>query len=301
MRRVVPLLTILMLLILSESFAQHQIVTPESLKMYEPRTYQDLPYRLMEPIDLADHPEKAYPLVLSLHGAHGKGNDNLKNIESWNRVMAEEKWRRVYPCFVVVPQTRFQWFEPGMIPDLTEDDIEQFPDAYRDYFKTSEGIMENLKKGEQLETAFELLDELSGEFHVDADRVYVLGHSMGGTGTWNAIHQQPERFAAAIPTAGGFVPWLDAQRIRHVPIWGFHGSADDVVPVGFTQNAFDRLKSVGGNMKYTELVGMPHEIEMTAFVYEGDDPDRGFITQYSSDRCDRTQNIWDWLFAQRRQ
>ena len=73
----------------------------------------------MKPIDLADHPGKAYPLVLSLHGSNGRGLTNRGNLESWNRVMAEEEWRRDYPCFVVASQTQFEWFEPGMVPDLT--------------------------------------------------------------------------------------------------------------------------------------------------------------------------------------
>jgi len=302
MRRVVPFVFLILLSILSDGFAQRQLPGPDDLvtQVNEPRTFQDLPYRLMKPIDLADHPEKAYPLVLSLHGFFGRGFTNRGNLESWNRVMAEEEWRRAYPCFVVAPQTQFQWFEPGMVPDLTEEDIEGLPDVYRNYFTERTWMLAELKEGKDLGTVLELLDELSGEFNIDADRVYVLGHSMGGTGTWNAIHQQPERFAAAIPTAGGFVPWLDARRIRDVPVWSFHGSADSTVPVGFTRQIFAELTSLGGNMKYTELEGMPHNIEMTAFLYDGDDTDRGFVTQCSSDRCDRTQNVWDWLFAQKR-
>ena len=38
-------------------------------KVYEARTFQGMPYRLMKPIDLTDNPDKAYPLILSLHGA----------------------------------------------------------------------------------------------------------------------------------------------------------------------------------------------------------------------------------------
>jgi len=271
------------------------------LKVYEPRTFLALPYRLMKPVDLSEDPERPYPLVLSLHGWNGRGTDNVKNLESWNRIMADEERRRTYPCFVVAPQAQGRWWEPGMVPELTEEDTKEFPDVYRDYFTQHPTYLETLNSNEELAAVFGLIDELAGEFSIDADRVYVLGHSMGGTGVWNAIHQQPQRFAAAIPTAGGFLPWLDAGRIRDVPIWSFHGSTDDLVPVGFTRQIFAELTSLGGNMKYTELEGMPHNIEATAFLYDGDDPDRGFATQYSSDRCDRTQNIWDWLFAQQRQ
>ena len=122
MRRGVPFVSTLILLsILSDGYAQRQLPGPDDLvtQVNEPRTFQDLPYRLMKPIDLADHPGKAYPLVLSLHGSNGRGLTNRGNLESWNRVMAEEEWRRDYPCFVVASQTQFEWFEPGMVPDLT--------------------------------------------------------------------------------------------------------------------------------------------------------------------------------------
>jgi predicted peptidase len=214
--------------------------------------------------------------------------------------MANEDWRRTYPCFVVAPQTQFSWFEAGMVPDLTEEDIERFPEAYRTYLADNPSTLARWSEGGDLGTTFKLLDALSGEFNIDADRVYVLGHSAGGLGSWNAIHQQPELFAAAIPSAGGFPPWLDARRIRDVPVWSFHGSDDSVVPVGLTRQIFAELTSLGGNMKYTELKGMPHDIALRTFRYEGDDPDRGFITQCSSDRCDRTPNVWDWLFARNR-
>jgi predicted peptidase len=84
--------------------------------------------------------------------------------------------------------------------DCVNANIEQLLDVYRNYFTERTSKLAELKEGKDLGIVLELLDELSGEFNIDADRVYVLGHFMGGTATWNAIHQQPERFAAAIPT-----------------------------------------------------------------------------------------------------
>ena len=56
------------------------------------------------------------------------------------------------------------------------------------------------------------------------DGTDLLGHSMGGFGTWNAIWHAPERFAAAIPSAGGLPPWRDPARFKDVPVWGtVHG------------------------------------------------------------------------------
>ena len=73
------------------------------MDVYEKRMYDRMPYRLLRPI--ADHPDTAYPLILSLHGAGGKGTDNIKNLRHWNETLAEETHRRKYPSFVLAPQT----------------------------------------------------------------------------------------------------------------------------------------------------------------------------------------------------
>ncbi len=106
-------------------------------------------------------------------------------------------------------------------------------------------------------------------------------------------------FAAAIPTAGGLMPWHNPKKFARVPIWAFHGSIDPIVSVGLTREIFAAMQECGGNMKYTELPGVTHGVNSYAFAYTGDDSDWGFITKCSSDKCDDTQDIWDWLFRQK--
>ena len=72
-----------------------------------------------------------------------------------------------------------------------------------------------------------------------------------------------------------------------------------MVPTDFSRERFARIKKVGGNLKYTELKDVKHSASQYAFSYEGDKPGKGCVTQYSSERCDKTANVWDWLFAQR--
>ena len=55
-----------------------------------------------------------------------------------------------------------------------------------------------------------------------------------------------------------------------------------------------------GLIKYTELRGVKHNSWIQAFTYDGDDESKGFVTRYSGDRCDRTQDVWQWLFRQRK-
>ncbi len=243
---------------------------------YERRSQGAMPYRLMRP--LRTEPGKRYPLVVSLHGSGGVGDDNLSNLRHWNGVMASTAWRRKHHSFVLVPQRK-----PGGIwgpkPDV--------PGARDLYVRDDLGAV------------FEIIATLQREFPIDADRIYALGSSGGGAGTWNIIAARPRMFAAAIPVCGRFNPEY-APRLAHLPIWVFHGDADPVVPVTFSREAFDALRAAGGVVKYTELAGVRHPSWIQAFTYAGDNRSKGFVTLHASEETDRTADVWEWLFAQRR-
>ena len=106
-------------------------------------------------------------------------------------------------------------------------------------------------------------------------------------------------FAAAIPVCGRF-PSDQAERITDIPVWCFHGEKDPTINAQFSRNAYATMKKLGGNMKYTELAGVGHNAWVQAFEYKGDDPANGCVTHYATDRCDRTPDVWQWLFAQRK-
>ncbi|MCP5120158.1 MAG: hypothetical protein GY953_55890, partial [bacterium] len=240
---------------------------------YEKHEHRGMPYRLMKPLDVK--PGQRYPLIVSLHGAGGVGNDNVSNLRQWNGVMAAPEWRNKYPCFVLVPQSL-----PGAMWGP----------------KPSRPELANLYLKDMLPLIFEVILQLQEEFPIDANRVYALGSSMGGSGTWNIIAAAPEKFAAAIPVCGGRFPEAQADRLVNIPIWAFHGDADRTVPVDRTRDAFAKLKQLGGNIKYTELRGVGHAAWVPAFVYQGDDETKGYRTRFGGERCDRTPNVWDWLF-----
>ena len=63
---------------------------------YEPRTYKSMPYRLLKPSVIK--PDVRYPLIISLHGSGGVGDDNLSNLRFWNGVMARPAWRANASC-----------------------------------------------------------------------------------------------------------------------------------------------------------------------------------------------------------
>jgi predicted peptidase len=51
--------------------------------LYEPQVFEGLPCRVMKPIDFDS--KQSYPLILSLHGAGGKGTNNDKQLKDWNK------------------------------------------------------------------------------------------------------------------------------------------------------------------------------------------------------------------------
>lgn len=146
--------------------------------------------------------------------------------------------------------------------------------------------------------ALAALMQTMAEFHVDPDRVYLTGLSMGGHGSWYLAYRHPELFAAVAPICGwvtdlpGFegsvsvvpvergaaMPAL-ARRLANTPIWIFHGEMDPVVPVQGSREPAAALKQVSAKVRYTEFLGLDHN---------------SWDATYASDE------FTGWLFAQRR-
>ena len=242
---------------------------------YEKGEHGRLLYRLMRPLEV--EPGKRYPMVVSLHGSGGTGDDNLSNLRVWNGYMARESWRAKYPSYVLVPQHRGGeiW---GPKPDVAEAATLYVRDSFPDLF--------------------DLIDEMLVELPIDPDRIYVLGSSGGGVGTWNMLAEKPEMFAAAIPVCAARQV-RQAERLTGIPIWIFHGDADPLAPVESSRASFRTLNEAGGIVKYTELEGVGHNAWIQAFQYRGDDKVKGYVTRYGGKANDRTADVWDWLFSKR--
>ena len=275
-------------------------VSAQVLALYEGREFKGVPYRLLKPIDLEKNLGKKYPMILSLHGAAGTGTDNVRNLRYWNSVLAQEELRLKHPCFVVVPQTTIPWQTTKSIAYFTKENISNMP---KEWLAVSNGRFERMQRNPsaaKLDSVFLLLDALAKELPIDTDRVYVLGHSMGGFGTWTAVAEQPDRFAAAITAAGWPGPWLDAKAFKDIPIWSFQGAKDKPEQVVLGNSTFEWMKAIGAKMKFTEVANTGHGVMFPAFSYTGDSEENTGVTKHASDRCDKTPDVWDWLFGQKR-
>ncbi|MGE3818765.1 MAG: prolyl oligopeptidase family serine peptidase [Isosphaeraceae bacterium] len=114
-------------------------------------------------------------------------------------------------------------------------------------------------RGWNPDTLNALLDDLSARYRVDPDRVYLTGLSMGGFGTWALAASRPDRFAAIAPICGGGNP-RDAEKLKGLPIWVFHGAKDPVVPLGASESMVNALKAAGAaEVKFTVYPDASHD------------------------------------------
>ncbi len=84
---------------------------------------------------------------------------------------------------------------------------------------------------------FSAISRLQRELHVDPDRIYVTGHSMGGHLSWRSGLGLSDRWGAVSPMSGGYDYVVDKQvyRLVNVPGYATFGSQE---PYGI--NDFDK-------------------------------------------------------------
>ncbi|NQV34554.1 MAG: DUF1080 domain-containing protein [Phycisphaeraceae bacterium] len=193
----------------------------------EAKTFETLQYRIHVPEGLESG--QTVPLVLFLHGAGERGDDNAAQLVHGVKSMVDYSVRTKQPLILLAPQC---------------------PKG------SGWGGRRNQTKN-PLSLALELVEQTKKSLPVDADRVYITGLSMGGYGTWTAIAQKPDLFAAAIPICGGGSP-DSAGELVSVPVWAFHGGADGTVPPERSRVMIAAIQAAGGWPRYTEYPGVGH-------------------------------------------
>jgi predicted esterase len=90
----------------------------------------------------------------------------------------------------------------------------------------------------------DLIEMIKRTFDVDTNRIYLVGHSMGGFGTWSIGCNHADRFAGLAPMAGGLFPdWIIAN-LKNTPIWFYHSTDDRQVGPKSDQNNARLLKEL---------------------------------------------------------
>lgn len=191
-----------------------------------------LPYGILSP--LKTEANKKYPLVIFLHGAGERGNDNEQHFKHIQLLFTTNTLNK-FPCFVVAPQCP----KNNVWSQLTQ------------------GKSLSASPTRPMKLFLELYDQILKDYPIDPARIYVTGISMGGFGTWDLLARFPDRFAAAVPICGGGDE-KTAARIKHIPVWVFHGALDDIVSPALSRKMVSALQAQGAAPGYTEYPGIKH-------------------------------------------
>ena len=83
-----------------------QLVIAQDFSRYQKKTFEStegsISYRILYPDNYK--PTKKYPLVVFLHGAGERGNDNEAQLKHGAALFLKEENRKKYPAIVVFPQ-----------------------------------------------------------------------------------------------------------------------------------------------------------------------------------------------------
>jgi predicted esterase len=103
----------------------------------------------------------------------------------------------------------------------------------------------------------EVIEEVQEICNVDPDRIFLMGHSMGGWGVWQLGVSHPDLFAAIIPAAS-WAPLDLLPNLRHTPIVFLHGDDDTVVPPEYAREIDAELTRLGIEHSYLEAPAWGH-------------------------------------------
>ena len=235
----------------------HLFATAQDLSAYQKGIFGDhhlqLPYRFLSPVTEAG---KKYPLIIFLHGAYEKGNDNELQLTIGGRFFLRDSIRKNYPSYILFPQCPNEdlWayfenkidFTTGLATDWN------FP-----FKKEPTAVTAMVKK---------LADSLLISCQIDASRIYIAGLSQGGMGVLDMIARYPQTFAAGLAICGAGEPATTRLFAGKVALWLFHGDKDEIVPVSFSQEYYKRLKRAGAVVRYSEYQGVGHNSWTKAFA-----------------------------------
>jgi predicted peptidase len=89
---------------------------------------------------------------------------------------------------------------------------------------------------------------------------------MGGYGSWRLAADHAERFAAVVPICGAGNT-ADADKLKSLPIWVWHGTEDPAVPFQRSVEMVEAIKKAGSTtIRFTTLEGVGHNSWEAAYA-----------------------------------
>ncbi len=178
--------------------------------------------------------EKKTPLIIALHGLYATPQIMIRYPDFTN--LAEK-----YGYIIAAPMgyNAQGWY--GNAPP-----IRAKPDPENLYELSEKDVMN-------------VLGIVRKEFNIDPDRIYLMGHSMGGGGTFYLASKYPDIWAAAAPIAPAiFRPTSDLEKMKHIPVILFQGDKDPLVRAERVRPWAEKMKELKMTNEYVEVAGAGH-------------------------------------------
>ena len=206
------------------------------------------PYRLLEPpTELLDVPR---PLLVFLHGAGERGDDNVQQLRWLPERFADEARMARWPCFVLAVQCP---------RDETWSDVPW-------HERQSSAMAAAPTRA--LQAVMRAVDLVLQQPGIDPGCVHATGLSMGGFGAIELAARRPERFASLLAVCGGGDPQQLPQMVG-LPIALWHGADDAVVPAVRSRDLAAAMRTLGAPVVHRELPGVGHDAWRQAYADDG--------------------------------
>ncbi len=194
---------------------------------------KDMEYALFVPSGYDK--EKKSPLIIALHGLGGNPQQFMRT-----RGLTEQAEKRGYIVAAPMGYNEKGWYgvrglkgakmEPENLGELSEKDV------------------------------MNVLGIVKKEYSIDPDRVYLMGHSMGGGGTWHLGIKHADEWAALAPIAPAIFGKNpnELEKIKSTPVILVQGDKDALVPVAGARRWADQMKKLEMTYEYIEVEGGDH-------------------------------------------
>jgi poly(3-hydroxybutyrate) depolymerase len=192
-----------------------------------------LPYHMYVPT--AYNGTKAFPLIVALHGLGGTEDAFFSNYESKLPPLAEQKGYIVAAPLGYRVDGSYGWGLGNPPPDAATRRVQDLSE----------------------QDVMQVLAHVRQQYKIDENRIYLMGHSMGGIGTWKIAAKYPDIWAAIAPFSGSGQP-ATIERFKHIPEFVVHGDNDPTVNVSGSRTMVAKMKELGVEVTYVEVPGGNH-------------------------------------------
>jgi predicted peptidase len=182
--------------------------------------HEIMPYRVYAPKSWDG--KQALPMVVALHGGNLDENNMLDRGDGVLGKLAEQYG------FVVASPLGYR-VNGGYTTGLSEQDV------------------------------VNVMELVAAEYRVDRSRIYLMGNSMGGGGTWSLAAKYGERFAGLAPCASSMnITQLSFEKFKNMPVLACVGSLDTQTRKDTAMFGIAEVNKLSAHAEYLEVPGGTH-------------------------------------------